>query len=37
MQIDPARESAVRRAIEKIDRLPDVTAPTKLIRIEEDL
>lgn len=37
MQIDPAREASVRRALEKIDRLPDVTAPTKLIRIEEDL
>jgi homoserine dehydrogenase len=36
-QIHPARESAVRRALDKIDRLPDVTAPTRLIRIEEDL
>ena len=35
--LDPARESALRRALEKIDRLPDVTAPTRLIRIEEDL
>jgi homoserine dehydrogenase len=33
----PAPEAAVRRAIEEIDRLPDVTAPTRLIRIEEDL
>jgi homoserine dehydrogenase len=37
MQIHPAREAAVRRALSKIDRLPDVTAPTKLIRIEEEL
>jgi homoserine dehydrogenase len=37
MQIDPAREASIRRALEKIDRLPDVTAPTRLIRIEEDL
>jgi homoserine dehydrogenase len=33
----PARESAVRAALEEIDRLPDVTAPTRLIRIEDDL
>ena len=33
----PAKEAAVRSALEKIDRLPDVTAPTRLIRIEEDL
>ena len=33
----PAREAALRAALEKIDRLPDVTAPTRLIRIEEDL
>ncbi len=32
-----AREVAVRRALDTIDRLPDVTAPTVLIRIEEDL
>jgi homoserine dehydrogenase len=37
MLLDPARESALRGALEKIDRLPDVTAPTRLIRIEEDL
>jgi homoserine dehydrogenase len=37
MLLDPAREAALRRALEKIDRLPDVTAPTRLIRIEEDL
>jgi homoserine dehydrogenase len=37
VQIHPARESAVRGALEKIDRLPDVTSPTKLIRIEEEL
>jgi homoserine dehydrogenase len=33
----PAREAAVRRALEAIDRLPDVTARTRLIRIEEGL
>jgi homoserine dehydrogenase len=32
-----ARESAVRAALEAIDRLPDVTAPTRLVRIEEGL
>jgi homoserine dehydrogenase len=37
MLLDPAREAALRRALEKIDRLPDVTAPTRLIRIEEEL
>jgi homoserine dehydrogenase len=37
VQIHPAREAAVRQALDEIDRLPDVTAPTKLIRIEEDL
>jgi len=33
----PAPERAVRRALEVIDRLPDVTAPTRLVRIEEGL
>jgi hypothetical protein len=33
----PARESALRDALERIDALPDVTAPTRLIRIEERL
>ena len=33
----PARESALRAALERIDALPDVTAPTQLIRIEEGL
>ena len=33
----PAREWAVRSALEIIDRLDDVTAPTRLIRIEEGL
>lgn len=33
----PARESAVRAALERIDALPDVTAPTLLVRIEERL
>ena len=32
----PARESAIRRALAEIDRLPEVTAPTRLVRIEED-
>jgi homoserine dehydrogenase len=33
----PAREGAVRRALERIDALPAVAARTRLIRIEEDL
>ena len=33
----PARESAVRRALATIDRLPEIAAPTRLLRIEEDL
>jgi len=33
----PVRESAVRRALEKIDASRALTAPTRLIRIEEDL
>ena len=33
----PARESAVRGALERIDSFPDVTSPTRLIRIEEGL
>jgi len=33
----PTHEAAVRRALERIDSLPDVTAPTRLIRIEDDL
>jgi homoserine dehydrogenase len=33
----PASEAAVRSALEAIDPLPDVTAPTHLIRIEEGL
>jgi len=33
----PAREAAVRRAIRSVDQLPDATAPTRLLRIEEDL
>jgi homoserine dehydrogenase len=33
----PTREVAVRRALERVDSLPDVTAPTRLIRIEDDL
>jgi len=33
----PAPESAVRAALERIDRLEDVTAPTRLVRIEEGL
>jgi homoserine dehydrogenase len=32
----PAQEFAVRRALAEIDRLPEVTAPTRLVRIEED-
>jgi homoserine dehydrogenase len=33
----PAREGAVRRALERIDALPAVAARTRLVRIEEDL
>jgi homoserine dehydrogenase len=33
----PARESAVRQALGVIDRLPEVVAATRLIRIEEEL
>jgi homoserine dehydrogenase len=33
----PAAEVAVRRALEEIDQLPAITAPTRLIRIEEEL
>jgi homoserine dehydrogenase len=33
----PARESAVQTAIGTIDALPDVTAPTRLLRVEEEL
>jgi homoserine dehydrogenase len=33
----PAMERSVRQALEVIDRLPDVTAPTRMIRIEEGL
>lgn len=33
----PASEASVRSALDEIDRLPDVTAPTRLIRIDEDL
>ena len=33
----PAREDAVRRALVTIDRLPEITAPTRLVRIEEEL
>jgi homoserine dehydrogenase len=33
----PAREASVRRALEAIDRLPDLRARTRLIRIEDEL
>jgi homoserine dehydrogenase len=33
----PAREAALRAALERIDALPDVMAPTRLVRIEEKL
>jgi homoserine dehydrogenase len=33
----PASEAAVRRALERIDALRDVTAPSHLLRIEEEL
>ena len=37
VQTHSVRELAVRRALEIIDHLPDVTAPTCLIRIEKEL
>jgi homoserine dehydrogenase len=37
VQTHPTREAAIRAALEQIDRLPDVTAPTRLIRIEDEL
>jgi len=37
MLTHPTQESAVRGALAAIDRLPDVTAPTLFVRIEEDL
>jgi len=33
----PAREDAVRRALATIDRLPEIAAPTRLVRIEEEI
>jgi homoserine dehydrogenase len=33
----PAREESVRKALDTIDRLPVVAAPTRLVRIEEEL
>jgi len=33
----PALEAQLRRALEAIDRLPDVTSKARLVRIEEDL
>jgi homoserine dehydrogenase len=35
MLTHPASEAAVRAALSQIDRMPDVTAPTRQIRIEE--
>ncbi len=32
----PAREAAVRRALARIDRLPEIAAATRLVRIEEE-
>ncbi len=33
----PAMEGAVHKAMRQIDMLPDVTEPTRLIRIEEEM
>jgi homoserine dehydrogenase len=33
----PAREESVRRALAVVDGMPEVTEPTRLIRIEEEL
>jgi homoserine dehydrogenase len=37
MQTDPVRESTLREALEEIERLSDLSAPTRLIRIEEEM
>jgi homoserine dehydrogenase len=37
VQTHPAPEASIRAALERIDGLPEVTAPTRLIRIEDDL
>ncbi len=37
VQTHPASEAAIRQALAVIDRRPDVTQPTRLIRIEEEL
>jgi hypothetical protein len=37
MQTDPVRESVLREALEEIERLSDLSAPTRLIRIEEGM
>ena len=37
MQTDPVRESVLREALDEIERLSDLTAPTRLIRIEEGM
>jgi homoserine dehydrogenase len=37
MLTDVAREGAIRRSLSLIDALPEVTAPTCLVRIEEEL
>ncbi len=37
MQTDPVRESVLRAALEEIERLSDLSAPTRLIRIEEEM
>ena len=37
MQTDPVREFVLREALEEIERLSDLSAPTRLIRIEEGM
>jgi homoserine dehydrogenase len=37
MLTHPAREGDVRRALDRIDRLPEVAASTRLVRIEEEV
>ena len=37
MLTHPAAEAAIRRALAALERLPDVTAPTRVVRIEEEL
>ena len=37
VKTDPVREAVLREALEEIERLSDLSAPTRLIRIEEGM